>query len=236
VSSNVQAVGYFRITNASSGPAGNPSNLGTPIHDQLPRIGDSFIIPVAAPSGSDFVFTGSGFNPDEEVGTWITTPDQQNIPLDSELFFKEGSDVYVSFGTGGMPDGIYSLVVQGKDSGIVAAANFKLTNEFVAPPSTARPESVNGSVTPQQGGVGVTFQLRGHGLQANEELEYWETYPDGSYVLYYDSLRADSQGRIGYEPPMNLYGDGETTQGIYGFHFRGRSSGARVDLYLTYMQ
>jgi hypothetical protein len=236
VSSNAQAVGYFRITNASSGPAGNPSNLGTPIHDQLPRIGDAFIMPVAAPSGTDFVFMGGGFSPDEDVGSWITTPDQQNIELDSDLYYKEGSEVYVSFGTGGMPNGVYSLVVQGKNSGVVAAANFKLTNEFVAPPSTPRPESVNGTVTPQQGGTGVTFQLRGHGLQPNEELEYWETYPDGGYVLYDENLRADGQGRIGYEPPMNLYGDADTTQGVYGFHFRGRSSGARVDLYLTYTQ
>ncbi|MBC8075469.1 MAG: hypothetical protein H7Y32_05285 [Chloroflexales bacterium] len=234
VRSNRQAIGYFLISSSTSAAPGNPANLGTPIHDQLPAQGAALIIPVAGPGGTPFIFQGAGFRAGESVSVWISDAAQNSTPLPADQVIQEGSIVLAEFSSAGLADGVYTIVAQGDESDAVAAANFKLTNEFVAPPGTPRPPSVNGSVTPAEGGGNTVFQLRGQGFQPGETLQYWSTAPDGTYVLYPDQIQADSQGRIGYNPPLDLYGTGETLPGVYGFHFRGKAGGVRVDLYLTF--
>lgn len=234
VSSKRQAIGYFLISSATRAAPGNPANLGTPIHDQLPAQGAALIVPVAGPGGTIFTFQGAGFSGSEGVSVWITDAAKNSTPLPADQVSVGGGVVLAQFSSAGLPDGVYTLVAQGDESDVVAAANFKLTDEFVAPLGTPRPASVNGSVTPAEGGGDTVFQLRGQGFQPGERLQYWSTAPDGTYVLYPDEIAADSQGRIGYNPPLDLYGTDETLPGVYGFHFRGKSSGVRVDLYLTF--
>ena len=234
VRSKRQAVGYFLISSATRAAPGNPANLGTPIHDQLPTQGSALIVPVAGPGGTTFTFQGGGFRSGESVSVWLTDAAKKSTPLPADQVRQQGGVVLAQFSSAGLADGVYTIVAQGDESDVVAAANFKLTDEFVAPPGTPRPASVNGSVTPAEGGGDTVFQLRGQGFQPNERLQYWSTAPDGTYVLYPDEIAADAQGRIGYNPPLDLYGTGETLPGVYGFHFRGKSGGARVDLYLTF--
>jgi hypothetical protein len=234
VRSGRQAIGYFLISSATSAAPGNPANLGVPIHDQLPVQGAALIVPVAGPGGTPFIFQAGGFRAGESVSVWITDASKTSTPLPADLVRQQGGVVLAEFSSSGMADGVYTIVAQGDESDAVAAANFKLTNEFIAPPGTTRPASVNGSVTPAEGGGDTVFQLRGQGFRPGEALQYWSTAPDGTYVLYPDEVVADGQGRIGYNPPLDLYGTEETLPGVYGFHFRGKASGARVDLYLTF--
>lgn len=77
------------------------------------------------------------------------------------------------------------------------------------------------------------FQLRGQNLQPNELIELWITDPTGIYVLFPDRGLADGQGRIGYEPALDLEVDNDVPPGVYGIHFRGTSSGTRVSFYFT---
>jgi hypothetical protein len=231
VRSKKQAVGYFRI--AAGAVAGDPGKLGAIVHDQLPRQGVSFIVPVAAPPGATFVLAGGGFTKGEGVGAWITGPDGKSTAIDDSKVKVDGTTAQVVFATAGLPEGVYTAVAQGRSSKVIAAAAFKLTRDYVAGPGTPRPASVNGGATPEQGGQGTTFQIRGQGLQANEALDLWVTDPTGSYVLLPDKSKADSSGRIGYSPALDLPVNTDAPAGVYGVHYRGVSSGVRVDVYFT---
>ncbi len=232
VRSGNQAIGYFRI-NRTGGVVGDASRLGVVAHDELSIQGQAFIVPVAAPPGTPFRLQASGFAPGERVSSWITGPDGTSTPIrDSAVQVDEGF-VQVDFGTGGLSNGFYTAVAQGHNTAVIGAASFKLTNDYVAGPGTPRPDSVNGRVTPAEGGPGTVFQLRGQNLQSNELVELWITDPTGVYVLFPDRGLADGEGRIGYEPPLDLEVSNDLPPGVYGIHFRGMFSGTRVSLYFT---
>jgi hypothetical protein len=236
VRSGNQAVGYFRIDGGggpAGGPAGDPNLLGIIAHDEVGTVGDALVIPVAAPPGTPFIFLASGFG-DEEVSSWITTSAGEGIPIDESSIFVENGTVEVDFSSAGLGVGIYSIVAQGRSSDVTRAAGFKITNDYVAGPGTPRPPSFNGSVTPEEGGVGTVFQIRGWNLQPNEEVELWVTDPTGAYVLFPGTGQADPQGRVGYDPPLNVEGTPDLPPGVYGIHFRGRWSGTRVATYFTF--
>ena len=231
VRSGRQAVGYFLISSAAA--PGDPNKLGLIVHDQLPRQGNALIIPVAAPAGYTFFMLAEGYAGDEEVSAWITSPDGTSVPIDPELASaSEGVATAIIF-TGGLPDGIYTAVIQGRSSDVTTAAGFKLTRDYVAGPGTARPGNTNGSATPADAGPGSVVQIRGQGLRPGEPLEFWITDPSGAYVLLPETPIADSQGRIGVNPPLDLEVTEDALPGVYGIHFRGQQSGSRVDVYFT---
>jgi hypothetical protein len=231
VRSGRQAVGYFRISAAAA--PGDPSKLGLIVHDQLPRQGDALIIPVAAPAGYTFFMAATGFAGDEEASAWVTGPDGASAPIDQALVEVADGTATAIINTGGLPDGVYTAVIQGRSSDLTAAAGFKLTRDYVAGPGTLRPANANGSATPPDAGPGTVVQIRGQGLRAGEPLEFWITDPSGAYVLLPETPRADGQGRIGVDPPLDLQVTEDALPGVYGIHFRGQQSGARVDVYFT---
>jgi hypothetical protein len=232
VRSGRQAIGYFRIA-AVTAPAGDPNRLGQLIHDQLPRQGLSFILPVAAPPGAEFIMLGGEFDPNEAVAGWVTRPDNTSFPIPPEQIVKDGTVVQALVTTAGLGEGTYTAVLTGQSTGVVAAASFRLTFDFVAGPGTPRPANVNGGVSPSEGPQGTTFQVRGGGLRPNELAEFWITDPLGNYVLYPEAIPAEGDGRIGYNPPLDLTATMEAPAGVYGIHFRGIESGVRIDVYFT---
>lgn len=231
VRSKREARGFFRITTLAT--PGDPNRLGQVVHDQLTRQGQSFIVPVAAPPGYTFIMLGAGFQSDELVSAWVTGSDGKSTPIDADLVEQEGGAVQVLVNTAGLPEGVYTAALQGQRSKVTAAAGFKLTRDFVAGPGTVRPANVNGSATPAEAAAGTVVQVRGQGLRPGERLDYWITDPSGAYVLLPESPVAESDGRVGYSPALNLEVQEDTLAGVYGIHFRGRESGARVDVYLT---
>lgn len=235
VRSGKQAIGYFRISR-TAGAVGDPNKLGVVVHDQLPPQGQAFILPIAAPSGTPFLFVAAGYDPNERVSSWITFPNGTSEPIDqSAVQVDQEGFVQVEFTSAGLADGVYTAVAQGVGSDVVNAASFKITSDYVAGPGTPRPASVNGSATPAEGGVGTVFQIRGQNLQPNEEIELWVTDPTGAYTLFPGTGTADGQGRIGYDPPLDLEATGDLVPGVYGIHFRGRASGGRISIYFTFI-
>jgi hypothetical protein len=233
VKSKKQAVGYFAITRAATTP-GDPNRLGQIAHDGLVRKGSVAILPVAAPAGTPFLLTASGYGTSEPISAWVTGPDGKSTAISNDDIRRgEGGIVEVLVRTGGLPDGVYTAVAKGNDSGLENAAGFRLTRDYVAGPGTPRPANNNGSANPPDATVGTVIQIRGQGLAANEELESWITEPSGAYILLPQARRADGQGRVGYDPVLDLQVLEEATSGVYGLHFRGRSSGRRVDVYFT---
>jgi hypothetical protein len=233
VESGKQAIGYFRISR-SGGSAGDPNKLGQVAHDGLTIKGNVAIFPVAAPSGRPFILFAGGYSPGEEISAWFTGPDGKSTSIDGAFVLLDDEGVVeVEVQTGGLPNGVYTAVARGNSSGVESAAGFRLTSDYIAGPGTPRPASVNGSATPADATVGTVIQVRGQGLAANEEVEYWVTDPSGAYTLVSGTPRTDEQGRIGYAPSYSLQVTDEALSGIYGLHFRGRSSGKRVDIYFT---
>jgi hypothetical protein len=238
VESEHEAIGYFRITSgaAVAAPTGDPARLGIIVHDQLQIQGAAFIVPMAAPSGTPFVFLGEGYNPGETIEAWVTKPDGGSEPIDPATIQLDASGiVQVQVPTIGFGDGVYSVTARGTASGVTNGAGFKITSDYVAGPGTPRPANTNGTVNPQEGGLGVTFQIRGEGFSPTEQLEFWVTEPTGSYTMFPGVLTADAQGRVGYEPPLDLTATNEFAPGVYGIHFRGMATGVRVDVYFTYV-
>jgi hypothetical protein len=231
VRSKRQAVGYFRIS-AVSAP-GDPNKLGLIVHDQLPRQGDALMIPVAAPAGYSFLMLAGGFSGDEDVSAWVTAPDGTSAPIPEELVESGDGSAFAQVDTGGLPDGVYSAVMEGRDSRVTTVAGFKLTRDYVAGPGTPRPGNANGSATPADAAPGTVVQVRGQGLRAGEPLEFWITDPSGAYVLLPERPTADAQGLIGVNPPLDLEVTDDALPGVYGIHFRGTQSGARVDVYFS---
>ncbi len=231
VRSRREARAFFLVTAATA--PGDPGRLGQIVHDQLPRQGESFIVPVAAPPGYTFFLIGSGFQADEPVSAWVTAPNGESMAIDPELVFQDGGTAQALVDTTGLPEGVYTAVMQGQRSGTTVVAGFKLTSDFVAGPGTPRPANVNGSATPAEVPIGGVVQVRGEGLRPGEPLEYWITDPAGVYVLLPDTPTAQADGRIGYNPAFDLLVTEDSLPGVYGIHFRGTQSGARVDVYFT---
>jgi hypothetical protein len=216
-------------------PPGDPNRLGILMHDGLGvRGGPGAITPLGAPPGTAFTFTAGGFDPNEEIGVWLTQPSKSVEAVDSRIVRRDGrGNVTVAFGTAKRAEGVWTITAQGVNTKRSVTAPFKLTRDYVAPLGTPRPANRNGSVTPADGNLRSVFRFTGTGFRANETLDYWITAPDGVYYLA-AQVRADQHGRIGYNPGLTVQLGANNPSGVYGYHYRGTRSGARVDLYFTY--
>jgi hypothetical protein len=216
-------------------PVGDPSRLGTVVHPILVPHGNGAIIPLAAPPGYTFSFTAGGFDPAERIGAWLTRPNGGGVEaIAAQLVAPDGrGNVRIVFGTAGQREGIWTITAQGATTGRNVTAPFKLTRDYVAPPGTPRPRSINGSVSPVSGGGATVFHLSGAGFRSRERLEFWITAPDGIYYLAAPTS-ADARGRIGYAPTLLVQFNAANPPGVYGYHYRGTQSGVRVDLYFTF--
>lgn len=236
--SQAKAIGYFRLDSVASiiAPSGDPEKLGILIHDRLARVGSGFILPLAAPTGTPRIFLADGYLPGELVDSWITYPNDTSRPIDpASVQIDQNGGVHVQITTSDLPNGEYAIAVKGLSSEIVNAAAFLVTNDFVAGPWTPMPTTTSGSATPDQGELGDAFAIRAEGFTPYETVEHWITEPNGLYTLSPGDIRADGEGRIGYEPPLDVVATNEFIAGIYGFHFRGKGSHHRADIYFRYI-
>lgn len=231
IKSKRTGVSYFTIT----GPVGDPNRLGTILQTTLVPEGRGSVAPLAAVPGSAFVFNASGFDSNEEVGVWLTRPNNGGLePVNERAIERDGKgNIRVVIQPQNGTEGIWQVTGQGKNTRRAVTAKFKLTRDYFAPLGTGRPANRNGAVSPAEGGQQTKFRLSGTGFRANERLEHWVTTPDGAYYLN-AQVQADSRGRIGYSPGLVVQFGARNPTGVYGYHYRGTVSGARVDLYMTF--
>ncbi|GAB4203791.1 MAG: hypothetical protein OHK0022_28340 [Roseiflexaceae bacterium] len=239
VSSGRAAIAAFTIGQAQAPapapPAPANNRLGVIAHDGLGVRGNGSIQPFGAPPGYAFTFRAAGFDPAERVGVWLTRPGSGGLePLDDRLIQNDGAgNITVVFGTESQSEGAWTITAQGVTTGRSVTAPFRLTRDYLAPPGTPLPASRGGRVTPTSGGRSTVFQLSGTGFRGDEVVEHWITGPDGVYLLA-GTRQADRQGRIGYSPGLQVQLGQQNAAGVYGYHFRGTRSGARVDLYFSF--
>lgn len=225
------SVGEFRVNPV----LGDPAKLGIRIQEDLAVRGPGSIVPLAAPPGIAFTFNARDFDPNEEVGVWLTRPQDGGIePVDIRTVQRDGrGGITVIFGTGRQTEGTWLITAQGKQTRRAVTAPFKLTRDYVAPLGTPRPPSVRGSVAPVEGGQRTTFKLQAAGFRANEDLQSWITSPDGVYLLN-GTVKTDRNGRIGYSNSLNVRFSANNPTGVYGYHYISLATGTQADLYLTY--
>jgi hypothetical protein len=229
-----EGIARFRIGGRIPGQGPAPNPLTVPLQDSLPVRGDGEIAPLAAPSGFLFTFSARGFDSNERVGVWFTKPDGKTQEIQSRLVRRDGSNATVVFRTDGFAEGTWTITAEGARTKRNVTAPFKLTREYLAPLGTPRPGNRGGSVNPSEGGLRTAFRLSGSGFRANEQLQLWITSPDGVFYYVGPAERADSRGRVGVAPPQIVRFDAASPTGVYGYHYRGVNSGARVDLYFTF--
>jgi hypothetical protein len=235
-----QAIGYLLVSDSvASFGAGDPNALSIVLHDELGTRDDAGVVPMGAPQGTSFTLFATGFppnKPDKMVNAWVTAETGESTPIDPiKVQVDEQGMVQARWESHDLPNGDYVAVVQEEDGDIVRSAPFRITSAYIAGLGTPRPPNINGTVTPPEGGMGTVFAIQAINFLPGEAVEFWITEPSGAYSLYPDQQRADNQGRIGFEPLLNITANHELSPGVYGFHFRGVQSQIRADVYCTYM-
>lgn len=174
LSSNYQVVIPFTVT----GPAASP-----PARNVTP--------PTGAP-GTTFAFSAGGFNPGEQVGTWLNRPDGSRIDATPWLFADDkGQTSWTWASPADAPGGTWSAVARGFDSRVEVVINFTVTGSNTVP---AAP-TVTGSVAPSSGKAGTLFTFNAVGFRPGETIDYWtinpQSVPDPNFIQTY----ADGEGK-----------------------------------------
>ncbi|HYP19359.1 MAG TPA: S-layer homology domain-containing protein [Chloroflexia bacterium] len=112
---------YFKLI--PPGPISNPACQDIPPSEDM-TVGPSN----CAPAGTEFSFEGSGFQPGENVGMYVTAPDGSVIGAPFEIQAdEEGNAGGVTLNTNSsFPQGIYTATMEGTDSNNTARGYFKL--------------------------------------------------------------------------------------------------------------
>ncbi|MEO8289311.1 MAG: hypothetical protein ABI670_23125 [Chloroflexota bacterium] len=130
-----QAIAYFKITPDVAAPGTTPT--AGPTTD--PNVASCTDVPASvnmtitpsncAKAGTTFFFVGSGFQPGESVGAYLTAPDQAVIGAPFQLeAASDGTAGTVNYSTlRGDDPGVYALTMEGTTSHARAIGYFKVT-------------------------------------------------------------------------------------------------------------
>ncbi len=158
----------------------------------IPAPRNASVRPECGPRGTTFEFSGTGFQGGENVGVYVTAPDQSVIGAPFQVTADERGNVggVRLTSNSAFPLGIYAVTYEGTSSKRTAIAYFKIigASPTPAPPPGSTPPAatgcdtsgnVNGQATPSSGRVGDTLRFTARGFKANELVSYWFTLPDG---------------------------------------------------------
>jgi hypothetical protein len=210
-----------------SQPAPPPSNEIT-----VPPSQNARVQPDRGPAGTVFSAQGLGFQPGENIGVYITAPDQSVIgaPFQVTADGSGVSEVVTLTTRPGFPEGLYAITFEGVSSRRVGIAYFAVTPRPSAPPSsdTSVPPSVNAVVQPPVGPIGTVFAAQGRGFQPGENIGVYATAPDQTVYGAPFQVVADANGLS--EVVFFQSGRGDPP-GVYALTFEGVRSGHRAIAY-----
>ena len=161
----------------------------------IPAARNASVRPDCGPQGTQFEFSGTGFQPGENVGIYVTAPDQSVIGADFQVEADGAGNVGGVFlsTTRSFPLGVYAVTYEGTSSRRTAIAYFKVTGNSPTPSPTPLPPGAptpvpaacdvsgnrNAEATPNSGRVGDTLRISARGFRPGESVSYWLTLPDG---------------------------------------------------------
>jgi hypothetical protein len=147
--------------------------------------------PECGPGGTQFEFSGTGFQPGENVGIYVTAPDQSVIPADFQVEADSNGNVGGVFlsTTRAFPLGIYAVTYEGTSSHRTGIAYFKVIGTAPTPtvPPGTTPVPVacdtsgnkNGEAVPSSARPGDVINFTARGFKPGERVSYWFTLPNG---------------------------------------------------------
>ena len=161
----------------------------------IPAARNATVRPNCGPRGTTFEFSGTGFQPGENVGIYVTAPDQSVIGADFQVIASDAGNVGGVFLTSNsaFPLGVYAVTYEGTSSRRTAIAYFKIIGPAAPPTATPLPPGAptpvpaacdtsgnrNGEAIPSSGRVGDTLRFTARGFRPGEQVSYWFTQPNG---------------------------------------------------------
>jgi len=181
-----------------------------------------------------------GFQPNEEIGFWLTSPDGVIVGTRQTLNIGPSGAVNgLPFNTTNLTPGLWYFVFEGVSSRNQSVVYFKILGAQAAPPAnnscTDVPASVSGDIDPKCIRGGQQFEAFGVGFRPGERVGFYITAPDQSVVelqLRDGDATADTDGSFGIVGalPRGL------PVGIYAITFEGVQSGHKAIVYFKYIQ
>ncbi|MBC8078420.1 MAG: hypothetical protein H7Y32_20250 [Chloroflexales bacterium] len=211
--------------NVLLGLLGNESQGGG---GNLPPSVNASASPQRAPAGTTFTFSARGFQPGENIGVYITAPNQAVVgaPFQTQADGSGVSDEVTFSSPVDIAGGIYAITFEGVSSKARAVAYFEITGAAAPPPPPAGgiPASVNAAVEPNRGPRGTEFVAIARGFQPGESIGVYVTAPNQAVIGAPFQVGADSSG---LSEPVTFRSSGDLPTGIYAITFEGVSSRVR---------
>jgi hypothetical protein len=206
----------------------------------IPAPQNMVVRPDCGPGGTIFRFEARGFEPGENVGIYVSLPDQSVFDAQFQATAEpDGRVTGISLRSGSnlreFPPGIWAVTMEGVTTHNKAIGYFKILSPGPTPtPAPAGTPlacdtsgSVNGTATPPSGRPGTTILFRATGFAPNEEVSFWFTLPNGDVLGTAAPVPAgfvNPDGSIGPLPftiDSSIVGVGV---GRWGLTFKGAST------------
>jgi hypothetical protein len=157
---------------------------------------NAFVTPPSGPAGTAFTFTASGYDSDEMIDFWVTTPSgSSQAPVDSPFQADSSGVVRWTWQTPtNVEEGVWLVVARGRaERKTERQARFTVTNGGAA----ATPTPSGNTVVPSGGPPGTTFVITLGGFMPSEPVTYWASSPDGETLAPEENvIFSDATGRI----------------------------------------
>jgi hypothetical protein len=200
--------------------------------------------------GTQLEFDIFGFQPNEEIGFWITRPDGEIFGTEQaldEVIDSNGSAQGITWDTTDYGPGLWTLTFQGAQSGHQAIVYFKVIGSTVDDPSEPTPPWVD---APQCADVpastnatllpgncierGQIYIIELSGFQPNEPVGYWFITPDGQQV---NRTQQAVEGIIGSDGTGSDYWfTNEADPGVWSVVYEGAQSGHQAVGYVKIVE
>lgn len=157
--------------------------------------------------GTVFTVQGEGFSPNEGVSLWLTAPDTQVRPIETQPSADAAGSITgagIRFSSAGFTNGRWAITAQGISSGRAVVGYFTVTGPVGDPARLGiiiHPSLVaegRGSVAPLAAVPGSAFAFAASGFDPGEGVGAWLTPPGGGalQVVNEAAIVRDGKGNI----------------------------------------
>jgi hypothetical protein len=206
----------------------------------IPAPRNMIVTPDCGPGGTIFRFEGRGFEPGENVGIYISLPDQAVFDAEFQATAEpDGRVTGIGFRTINDPEiftpGIWGITMEGVTTHNKAIGYFKILSPgpTPTPPPAGTPlacdtsGSVNGTATPPSARPGTTILFRATGFSPSEEISFWFTLPNGEVLGTVEPVPPGFVNPDGSIGPLPFPIDEDIVRigtGRWGLTFKGAST------------
>ncbi len=142
-------------------------------------------------AGHEIHFYGYGFNPDEWVSTWATTP-REAVVTGKNVRVKDEGELSFSFKVPEEAEsGQWSMTVRSEESNMLVITYFQVLGRD---PSIA---DYQAAASPPVAPPGTEFAFAATGFDDEEDVSYWITAPDAHvYEAFPKGAESNDDGRV----------------------------------------